>query len=292
MHYLYGQPDPVDTDPVLVHTLGKVGSTSVAASLESRLRDREVCHVHWLDPRNIRRDEGLHRARARRHRGRPEMQRLLPKYAWLGARLSSAISKAGDSVTWDVVTLVRDPIPRNVSSFFQNLETLFDVWPAKELVKRSVDDVASGLVELFLRSYVEDSPTTSGDADPLTWFDEEFAPVWHVDVFREPFPAEPGFVEIEAPNARVLLLRLEDLDRVAGAAFARFLGLEDFAISRSNVAADKEYAALYARFKERLALPPEYVDRVYSSRYATHFYTAEELDGMRRRWRTDVPGSA
>jgi hypothetical protein len=211
----------------------------------------------------------------------------MPRYVWLGQQLSGAIRSAPAGTVWDVVTLVRDPVRRNVSSFFQNLELMFDFWPADELKSRSAGDVAARLVELFVDSYIAGkSPVEYDDGDPLTWFDEELKPVFGVDVFATPFPVSQGYEIYGGPSSRVLLLRLEDLDRVANAAFKDFLGAGLSRVVRRNDASDKVYADLYRRFRQLLKLPSQYLDRMYSSRYSRHFYTAEELASLRCCWQS------
>lgn len=283
-HYNWSLPDPTTSNPVIIYSVGKVGSSSVAATLEATLKGRSVAHVHWLRAEHLRADEAHYRSRARAYRGSRRVARLLPRYVWLGQRLSDAISAAPPGAVWDVVTLVRDPVSRNVSSFFQNLEPLFDVWPAEELKFRSAEDFAGQLVELFLDSYIAGNSPVEHDPDPLTWFDVELKPVFGIDVYANPFPASRGYEIYTGSNSRVLLMRLENLDRVAKAAVAEFFGTEVPDMVQRNEAADKVYADVYRRFKKLLRMPREYLDRMYSSPYSQHFYTPAELAEFRARW--------
>jgi hypothetical protein len=286
-HYTWSLPDPVRTNPVIVHTVGKVGSTAVAATLEATLPGRYIAHVHWLRSEHLRADEAHYRSRARAYWGTRRMSRFMPQYIWLGQHLCSAMASAPANTVWDVVTLVRDPVRRNISAFFQNLEPMFDFWPAEELKIRSAEEVAARLVELFLDSYVAGKSPIERDGDPLTWFDLELKPVFGVDVFARPFPVSQGYEIYSGPNSRVLLVRLEDLDRVAAVAFAEFLGVDVSHVVSRNEAADKVYADVYQRFRQLLRIPAEYLDRLYSSQYATHFYTARELARFRSYWQQE-----
>lgn len=283
-HYKLSLPDPARTNPVIVYSVGKVGSTSVAATLEEKLPGRSVSHVHWLRSEHLRADEAHYKGRARAYRGTRRMARFLPRYVWLGQHLCNAIATAPAATVWDVVTLVRDPVRRNVSAFFQNLEPMFDFWPGEELKTRSADEVAARLVELFLDSYVAGNSPVEHDGDPLTWFDLELKPVFGVDVFARPFPVAQGYEIYSGPNSRLLLVRLEDLDRVAGRAFAEFLGVDVSNVVQRNEASDKVYADVYRRFTKLLKMPRPYLDRMYSSRYSRHFYTPAELAAFRSRW--------
>ncbi len=283
-HYKLSLPNPARTNPVIIYSVGKVGSTSVAATLEGKLPGRSVSHVHWLRSEHLRADEAHYKDRARAYRGTRRMGRFMPRYVWLGQHLSSAIAAAPADTIWDVVTLVRDPVRRNVSSFFQNLEPMFDFWPAEELKTRSADEVAARLVELFLDSYVAGNLPVEHDGDPLTWFDVELKPVFGVEVFAKPFPVTRGYEIYAGTNSRVLLVRLEDLDRVAQPAFAEFLGADVGHVVQRNDASDKVYADVYRRFKHLLKMPCQYLDRMYSSRYSRHFYTEGEIAKFRSSW--------
>jgi hypothetical protein len=283
-HYKSTLPDPITSNPVIVYTVGKVGSTSVAAMLESALEGRDVAHVHWLTPKNLQADEVFYKGRARAHWGTPRMSRFMPRYVWLGQRLADAMRAAPAGKVWDVVTLVRDPVGRNVSSFFQNLEVMLNFWPEQELKARSADEAAARLVEVFLDAYVTGGSALEIDGDPLTWFDLELKPVFGIDVFATPFPVSQGYEIYSGPNSRVLLMRLEDLDRVAVTALKKFIGIDTERVIQHNDASEKIYANLYRRFKQLLEFPSEYLDRMYSSRYCQHFYAPAELAGFRARW--------
>ena len=209
--------------PALVYTPGKVGSSSVASALAQALAPRGVAHLHFLTPDALARDEQHFRSRARAYRGAPKARRFLPYYVWLGEEVRRAVDEAPTGTVWDVVTMVRDPVQRNVSAFFQNLESAEDVWVAEELRRRDADDVADELVGRFLEAYVHADEHPSTDANPLTWFDDELKPVFGIDVFATPFPTSRGYDTYRSASARLLLIRLEDLSTVAARSLLRLL---------------------------------------------------------------------
>jgi hypothetical protein len=270
--------------PALVYTPGKVGSSSVASALAQALAPRGVAHLHFLTPDALGRDEQHFRNRARAYRGAPKARRFLPYYVWLGEQVRRAVDEAPSGTVWDVVTMVRDPVQRNVSAFFQNLESAEDVWVAEELRHRHADDIADELVGRFLEAYVHADEHPSTDANPLTWFEDELKPVFGIDVFATPFPTSRGYDSYQSASARLLLIRLEDLSTVAERAFSDFFATAVGMEQPQNTAETKAYGDVYSRFKRRLALPTDYLDRLYSSRYARHFYTEPERESFRLRW--------
>lgn len=109
--------------------------------------------------------------------------------------------------------------------------------------------------------------------------------VFGIDVFATEFPHASGFQILSADTVDVLLIRLEDLDRCARDAFDRFLGLDTFDLIPDNVGTEKYYAAGYRRFLEKIVFPDSYLEKLYNSVYARHFYTSDELDAFETQWR-------
>jgi hypothetical protein len=251
--------------PILVYQMGKVGSRTVLTSLREAGLGVRIFHVHFLTPESIDREERLHRATWRGD--------ARASHIWKSQHLRRRLADPSDETRWNVITLVRDPVARNVSSFFQIGERALGVDFGADQGDVSVAELTRRFLEDF-----------DGHDVPLTWFDDELARVFGIDVFARPFPQDQGFDIYENERARVLLLRLENLSACAAPAFHRFLGVEDFRLAKTNVAREKDYAPAYARFVEGAELPVEYLDRMYGSRYARHFYSREDLARFRSRW--------
>ena len=272
-------------EPLLVYSMGKVGTSTVVHSL----RDAGVCytiyHLHWLVPENLREDEKIYRSAARRHRGTRLEPKFLPLYIWQGQYLRKQIQKRfRDHTKWKVITLIRDPVARNISAFFENIELFFGYDYRSELKFKSEKKVIQELVELFHSSYLTGTDALPIDCNPLTWFDNELKSVFKIDVFDSNFPVEKGFKIYDNAYANVLLIRLEDLDRCASAAFNRFLGLKGIKILPRYLGSEKAYADIYRKFLDRIIIPPSYLEKVYQSKICRHFYTDVELSEFRSRW--------
>jgi len=108
--------------------------------------------------------------------------------------------------------------------------------------------------------------------------------VFDIDVYAQPFPTHQGYkIFRDQKRMPLLLIRLEDLDRVAGQAAKEFLGIENFSITKSNVGAEKQYATLYSDFK-KIPLPTEFLEKKYATKYAKHFYTDDEIEKFYKKW--------
>jgi hypothetical protein len=93
-----------------------VGTSSVAAALEVTLEGRSVAHVYWPRAEHLRAEEVHYKSRARGYCGKRQMSGFMPRYVWLGQQLGHAVKSAPPDTVWDVLTLVRSPVARNVSS--------------------------------------------------------------------------------------------------------------------------------------------------------------------------------
>ena len=264
-------------EPLLVFQMGKVGSTTVVRSLEAAGLDMAVYHAHVLTQDAMAKVEKAYR----RHFAQMS---LVPHHLWKSQYLRKQIDRGlEEGKRWKVVTLARDPVIRNVSAFFQNL----DVEPVGSHhryrirskynfeVTLGIKDI-DRLVELFIETLDHDTP--------LIWFDSQLKAVFGVDVFSSDFPTSTGYKIYEGGVVDVLVLRLEDLDRCARDAFQEFLGLEEFTLKSANVGDEKPYYTIYREFLDSAVLPDSYLDRMYASKYARHFYSDEEIDTFRARW--------
>jgi hypothetical protein len=120
----------------------------------------------------------------------------------------------------------------------------------------------------------------------LNWFDTEVKDVFGIDVFAEPFPREQGYRIFKGPDCDLLLLRLEDSLRVGPKGVAELLpGIPAITPRHENSTRERErYHDNYLRFARSLRPPASYLDRMYDSRLARHFYTTKEIDSFRNNW--------
>lgn len=273
-------------DPVLIYQMGGVGSSSIRNSLfRSRdprtrlvLMSHEFFGVKDRDPAIIEIEPEL---QGRVVREIEEDRRffsalpLLRKAGWLfrkkmyTERIFKAYVQTGRPLK--VITLVREPVAANVSLYFQ----VFGRYAGTN--SRPADFDIDELTRIFVDHYMH--------FRPLTWFDAELKRTLGIDVYQHPFPAETGYKTISSNNIDLLIVRCELDDTSKARAISDFIGLNDFEITRSNIAANKPYAARYAEFKEHLQLPEPLLDNIYMSKYARHFYTEDERKIFRAHWR-------
>lgn len=250
------------TNPVLVYSLGKVGTTSLTGMLRSEL-GVPVVHCHRVAERPTYTKLFLGR--------KPKTTPYRSSVAWRGDYIRRRLTRDTTS-QWEIVCGVRDPVARAVSAMFE-VGVRFGLFDEGETEADKIDNLTGLLSQQFLR----------GEAS-LDWFEVELGSVTDIDVYAEPFPCEAGYRVYEQGRFRVLLFRYEDLNRVGPNAISQFFDIDVQEIPRSNSAVDKTYSNLYRAFKDQAALPVDLLDAAYNSRLATNFYTEAERAEFRNRW--------
>lgn len=265
--------------PIVVHNMAKVGSKTIVRSMKAFDPFAEIYQTHYLSVKGLIRAE--------------EKMGMLPNKFWThideNRRLSRRIRFEPEVKQWQVITLVRDPVERNISYFFHCLEYLLPSAADEFYAGRMT---AAKLIDLFLENLHENSPLHFV-FPPYIWFEEEMLPVFNIDVFSVPFPKEKGYRIYLGEKARLLLIRLESLQQCAVEAFYSFLGIPKFKIVNENTSAQRlknkkcPYYSLYDEFKEKIVFPRKYLDEMYGSKLVKHFYSDEEISNFKQKWESD-----
>jgi len=250
------------TPPVLVYTTPKVASSAVTHALTS-IEGQTVFHVHMISAANIRRTGD-----ALRRRGLRRANRDKQSLEDLGYALAEEIIKPRGRAR--IVSLVREPIARNISAYFEILDLLW----------QTEDAHMHFGVERLLAEFHERFTHERG----IDWFDNEYKPVLGIDVYKLPFPHREGFLRIDSGPYEVLLMRHDLDDRLKEKCLADLLGVPSVTLTPRNVGAQKVYSDVYREFLSRVELSEHYVDRMLGSKYARHFFSPEELARVRAKW--------
>lgn len=258
--------------PLVIYQMGKVGSSTIVNSLQRLPVDYHIHQVHVLTHDWI---EKVHRQymHASAVQGRPIIEPHILSSMYVREKLDCP----APADKWKVISLVRDPIARNISCFFQAFHIYFPEY-GKHLEDGGLD--TGTLLKVFHEKFQEHET-------PLIWFETHMEPVFGIDVYAEPFAKEKGFRIYRNDHAELLVLRMEDIDLCAREAFREFLGIEDFVVAPKNITGNKGYSSLYGKFKEEVVISHEMLDHMYASRYMRHFYTEKEIQAFRRRWSDD-----
>ena len=234
----------------LLFQMGKVGSTALWRALETR-PDVAPFRAHILSPTG--------RAEWRVW-GNDTLMTPNRRYRGANTLFEHLIEPR---IPLKVITMVRDPIERDISDFFEN-------------VVGNETKPVDGLLERFVSTFDPDRARL--------WYREEFEAVLGVDLLGHPFDPELGWQVIPQSPFEVLVLRTTLPDDEKARQVADFLALDGLDVSRANRTNDKPINALYEEFKGTLRLSAEVLDALTANAFTQHFFSSGEIDAMRARW--------
>ncbi|OQY91009.1 MAG: hypothetical protein B6D41_09465 [Chloroflexi bacterium UTCFX4] len=250
-------------DPIALFQMGKVGSSTLSASLAQLDFDVPVVTCHTLT------DFDAQAEFIKTHAVDPTQ----PLQVIDRNRQIHNLLFSGRWKKFNVISMVRLPIRRTVSAFFEHWSTTN---PEFQTRNAAGAESVEFLVDEFLNHYFHNT----ADA----WFDAQMRPVFDIDVFQEPFDHARGYQIYQNNTVRLLVLRLEDLRRVVTPAMQEFLAIPDFTLTAANISETKGYGEIYKQFVERARLPRAYIEQMRNTRYARYFYSEQELDADARFW--------
>ncbi|HUF67824.1 MAG TPA: putative capsular polysaccharide synthesis family protein [Longimicrobiales bacterium] len=263
---------PPDGPVILVHAMAGAGSIAVLDALLKRFPRANVYHTHYLHPDTIH-DHHQRFRELHRRTGHAVLHTEFIAARTLAGRLRGPVR-----TPWRVITTVREPVARTVAAFFHHFQGNHpELEPGFEAEPANVDR----LIELFLADDEHERGVT------LEWFEREIRDVFDIDVLRHPFGGESGHATYRTAKCSLLIVRTEDLDLAGGRAITSFLDVPALRIERDGPSAEPPYADAQTRFIERIQIPDAYLDIMYGSRPARHFYSEREIAAFRARWSPD-----
>jgi hypothetical protein len=238
----------------VTYTMGKVGSMTIERALNDRIFYQRSYHIHFLTPPGLRKHQEFNSTSEGYH---------------LAAHFEKA-RKDNPEKRLKVITLVRDPLARDISDLFQNYEIYLPEQSSGAIVVQKMLDFFNG----FDHAY------------GLSWMEEELGTYLELNVYDHPFDREKGFSIIREKAFDLLIIRLEDLSRVFAAAMHEFTGVGDWHLPPEvNNADSKFYASVYADFKKRVVISDELIHLLYDSPFFRHFYREEDKIKFVKKWK-------
>jgi hypothetical protein len=246
--------------------MGKVGSRSVHRALVESSIPHRVYHVHHITEEQATGVEQKYR-----------QQRVREPLHLATSRMLRSKRNQAEGLRWKIITLVREPVRTFLSHVFYN----------PKVHRPFLLDHNGNIISSEAEAYVAQSLATfDAERDYIaSWFDSEFLRVTGVDVYAHEFDTTTGYSIIQGTNDDVLVLRLEDADRVFPQAISSFLSLErPIMLPKSNVNEQSLDADLYKDVRSRIGIPHELLERVYATKYAQHFYDESERQALIEYW--------
>ena len=150
-----------------------------------------------------------------------------------------------------IISPIREAVSRNISAYFENF------YNGQKMT-----------ADKFLSEYKH--------AIPDLWIYREICGYWGVDVYASQFPTSRGWQIYETANARILIIRMENLKEEWVAAFTELDDdkpprLPHINATRARTIGGK--AKEYKRFLQEEKIPIDYVKMCNEYRYMKHFYS-------------------
>ncbi|MEZ8281654.1 putative capsular polysaccharide synthesis family protein [Vibrio splendidus] len=232
---------------VVIYQMGKVGSSSIERELKKK--GIHVIHTHKLYPSDVffydlSRIDKLKKIRTKFHN-------------WLTYQIFKRKK-------CKVITIVRDPLKRNLSQMFHHLDLLIYL-RNKENTRREVD-----ANELFLEIFKKDINL----AYATDWFEKEFFPSLDINYNDIFFSKESKCSKIIKHNKEILIIKFEDINNI-GEVISDFCNIGEFEIHRANDSKDKWYSSLYRDFSKTLVIDELEYKKMYSGNFYELFYKDE-----------------
>ena len=250
--------------PLIVYTMGKTGTKSIYNSLLTANLRRPLFYLHCLSR------EGTFFA----NRLSMTSAHSAPvKNYWVSLYLNKIIS-GNSNISFDLISCVRDPIAVNISGFFQTIEHWIPNFNSM-LRNKSID--IQDMVKIFFDQYPHNFP--------LNWFDNEVRNIFDVDVYDSNYNHDTGYQSIQNNKAHMVIFRLDKLEKFCAVGLQKELNLHNIKLSKHNISKNKSYGKIYNSFLDTIQIPEDYLNMMYKSKMAKHFYSSEELDTLKQNWK-------
>lgn len=234
---------------VLIWNMGKVGSNSIMAAIRSK-PGFETVHLHDVT--------------------RLEKRKFISRFGYppvLSKRNNEVLEWIDCSEPMKIITLSREAISKNISQFFQDMDSRFGA----EIKEFSLDELRNQFLAMKKHQM------------PLRWYDANIKELLGIDVVASSFGDEEYSIH-KAGQIDILSLRSEASDSEKSNAVSDLLG-ETVDVARDkNVTADKTYSAIYREFKRNAKLPEEYIKEIYTSNYMQRMYPNITVSDALSRW--------
>ena len=242
---------------VIIYQMGKVASSSIKSSLTG-LNKIDITYTHNLNSSYTEELNDIKEEKGWEITVSPESVRKI----W---------SEIKDEKQLKVITLVREPVGRNISAYFQNLGVIFGQKDVHNQL--TYDELFDGFVQKYPHSI------------PIAWFDKEFKQTLGIDVYKYEFPKKEGALIIKEGKYHVLIIRSDINDALKQQYIEKLLSTKGIVLKQENLSAGKPYKDVYKNFIDNVKFPETYLSEMLDSKYARHFFENSERELLKEKWR-------
>lgn len=235
----------------LIHTMGKVGGTSVTHTVRHNFKYSDVFHIHYFSKYWLGVAKGWD----------PSENNNWNRKAHLVRPYLDKAEKV------KMISIVRDPVSIHISGEFENSIQFGD-----ELINTEPSEIIS-----YIR--------TKGFDYPTKWFNDELLTTVGIDISEIEDFSNKGFTVFNKGRFSVLILKFETLNEIAPTALSEFLGTNIKMIAKRNRTSDKPTNKLYEKVKSEFTLSEEKLETIYNQPILQLVYSEKEIETFKNRWR-------
>lgn len=173
---------------------------------------------------------------------------------------------------YNVIVLVRDPMARNLSAFFQRIRK----WTSKRPEDMSVREIQKD----FINNY---DITLSNQ-----WFKRELFTFFGLDIYKYKFPKKDGYKIYNSGRHKILIITLESAEYKLAKALKEFLNISNMFMEKKGAYIDrkvgKDFIEKYLDIKN-MPFPHSFVEKNYNLDYSKHFYSKKEIKMFKLKWK-------
>lgn len=249
----------------LIFQMGKVASKSIENSIN---KSKKKClHLHSFKKSIVRELFNEYQSKNYYCNNIKDLELLIKKQIIL------RLLKINKNI--NIITLVREPISRNLSFYFQDFQI-----PLMEISKNRDTTSAE---KINIENFINDFHKNFNHEHGVNWFDNHFKKSFGIDIYKYPFNKEEGYQIIEKKNLNILVLKLEKLNKLENI-IGQFIHETNFSLDNSNQGNKKWYGSIYNKFKKEIVFPEKFINELYSSKFMKHFYTDNEISVFKNKY--------
>lgn len=252
----------------IIYTMGKVGSTSIYEALKKAGGKQPlVYHVHFLSANQIKRITGKYLSA-----GNPEIKRVPLRSIWknnldhlVSSRILSDVKIKQNSI---LISLVRDPIDTYLSHIFQN----------PRVHRPELLDENGMISREKVQDYINNNMGSYRPEEDFiaNWFKTEFEVYTGFNVYDQPFDHTNGVLVAKNSKFDILIFDLRKVEKMINPSLEGLMNEKlNVEVGRKNVRSVSTEGALYSEIKKSIVFDKKYLEKVYSTQYAMHFFDEE-----------------
>lgn len=253
----YNQP------PIIILTPGKVGSSSIYYAFK-KFFPNHVYHIHRLSRNGINKSMLYHKNSDRRS---------IPLHLITADLLERRLIKYKGRIS--IISIQREPIAREISSFMQNIE----------FYKNSIENKDMSINIEKAQSILTNNLADSTSRRSTDWIDDEIGKNLGIDIYKDPFNQKKQFKIYENNRYSLLIMKMETMESVFSQAISEFLKIcFDIELKNKNIGAKKYYASDYKEIINSIEINKSVIDDIYNYKFVKYFYSDKELLYFKKKW--------